>query len=72
MGLDIRLPIGMMFTVIGALLTGYGLIADKAIFARSLGINVDLIWGAALLVFGLAFVVAGRRAAPHSRTPESD
>jgi hypothetical protein len=62
MGLDIRLPIGMMFTVIGTLLTGYGLIADKAIFARSLGINVDLIWGAALLVFGLTFVIAGRRA----------
>jgi hypothetical protein len=61
MGLDIRLPIGMMFTVIGALLTGYGLLADKAIFAKSLGINVDLLWGGALLVFGLAFVVAGRR-----------
>jgi hypothetical protein len=72
MGLDIRLPIGMMFTVIGTLLTGYGLIADKAIFARSLGINVDLIWGAALLVFGLAFVIAGRRGSPHSRTPGSD
>jgi len=61
MGLDIRLPIGMMFTVIGTLLTGYGLVADKAIFAKSLGINVDLLWGGALLLFGLAFVVAGRR-----------
>jgi hypothetical protein len=61
MGLDIRLPIGLMFTVIGMLLTGYGAIADKAIFSRSLGINVDLIWGAALLAFGLIFVVAGRR-----------
>jgi hypothetical protein len=61
MGLDIRLPIGLMFTVIGMLLTGYGAIADKAIFARSLGINVDLIWGVALLVFGIVFVVAGRR-----------
>jgi hypothetical protein len=61
MGLDIRLPIGMMFTVIGTLLTGYGLVADKAIFARSLGINVDLIWGGVLLLFGLAFAIAGRR-----------
>ena len=61
MGLDIRLPIGMMFTVIGTLLTGYGLVADKAIFSKSLGINVDLLWGGALLVFGLAFVIAGRR-----------
>jgi hypothetical protein len=63
MGLDIRLPIGMMFTVIGALLSGYGLVADRAIFDRSLGINVDLIWGSVLLLFGLAFVIAGRRAA---------
>jgi hypothetical protein len=62
MGLDIRLPIGMMFTVIGTLLTGYGLVADRSIFVRSLGINVDLIWGVALLLFGLVFVFAGRRA----------
>ena len=63
MGLDIRIPIGMMFTVIGTLLSGYGLVADRAIFDRSLGINVDLVWGSVLLVFGLAFVIAGRRAA---------
>ncbi|MEO6237348.1 MAG: hypothetical protein ABIQ52_10150 [Vicinamibacterales bacterium] len=63
MGLDIRIPIGLMFTVIGTLLSGYGLIADRAIFDRSLGINVDVIWGAFLLLFGLAFVIAGRRAA---------
>jgi hypothetical protein len=63
MGLDIRIPIGMMFTVIGTLLSGYGIVADRAIFDRSLGINVDLIWGGVLLLFGLAFVIAGRRAA---------
>ena len=68
MGLDIRLPIGMMFTVIGTLLTGYGLIADKAIFAKSLGINVDLLWGGALLLFGIAFVIAGRRGTGSSAT----
>ena len=61
MGLDIRIPLGMMFTVIGTLLTGYGLVADRAIYARSLGINVNLIWGAVLLVFGVAFVISGRR-----------
>ena len=63
MGLDIRIPIGLMFTVIGTLLSGYGLVADRAIFDRSLGINVDLVWGGFLLLFGLAFVIAGRRAA---------
>ena len=61
MNLDIRFPIGMMFTVIGTLLTGYGLVADRAIYAKSLGLNVNLIWGGVLLLFGLAFVFAGRR-----------
>ena len=63
MPFDIRIPIGLMFTVIGTLLSGYGLVADRAIFDRSLGLNVDLIWGGVLLLFGLAFVIAGRRAA---------
>jgi hypothetical protein len=61
MGLDIRLPIGIMFTILGGLLTVYGVLADKAIFQRSLGLNVDLIWGSVLLVFGLVFVFYGRR-----------
>ena len=61
MGLDIRLPIGLMFTIIGLLLSGYGAMADRAIFVRSLGINVDLIWGVVLLAFGLLFAIAGRR-----------
>ena len=56
MNLDLRLPIGMMFTVFGVILTGYGLISNKAIYARSLGINVNLWWGLVLLVFGLAML----------------
>lgn len=66
MGLDIRIPLGLMFALIGLLLTGYGLVADRAIYARSLGINVNLIWGTVLLVFGVVFVIAGRRAVPKS------
>ena len=61
MGLDIRLPIGIMFAILGGLLTVYGAIADRAIFARSLGLNVDLFWGAVLLVFGLTFMFFGAR-----------
>ena len=61
MGLDIRLPIGIMFAILGGLLTVYGAVADKTIFQRSLGLNVDLIWGGVLLVFGLVFVFYGRR-----------
>jgi len=47
MGLDIRWPIGLMFTLIGALLAVFGLV--KGAESVSLGININLIWGAVLL-----------------------
>jgi len=61
MGLDLRLPIGALFTALGLVLVIYGATSDPAIYARSLGINVNLIWGCVLLVFGLAMLAASRR-----------
>lgn len=61
MGLDIRLPIGGLFTVLGLLLAGYGLVSEKALYERSLGINVNLEWGLVMLIFGVIMVVLGRR-----------
>jgi len=62
MGLDIRLPLGLLFAILGALLMTYGLYtSDSAIYARSLSINVNLVWGFVLLVFGSAFLFLGRR-----------
>ena len=55
-GLDIRIPLGSLFVVLGALLAGYGLLSNQAIYQRSLGIDVNLWWGLALLVFGLAML----------------
>ncbi len=53
MGLDIRTPIGLMFGIFGLLLAGYGLMTGGSdIYQRSLGLNVNLEWGAVLLVFG--------------------
>ncbi len=63
MGLDIRLPIGAFFALIGLVLAGYGLLGNKAIYQQSLGINVNLIWGVVLLIFGLIMVFAGRKTA---------
>jgi len=63
MNLDLRLPLGLMFTIFGLLLAAYGLVADKAIYARSLGINVNLWWGLVLLAFGLVMLVFALRAA---------
>ncbi len=55
MGLDIRWPIGLMFTLIGSLLALFGLVkGDQSV---SLGININLIWGAVLLVFGIFMLV---------------
>ena len=56
MNLDLRLPIGLMFTIDGVLLTLFGLISDREIYVRSLGINVNLWWGLALLAFGLVML----------------
>jgi len=61
---DLRLPIGLMFTIVGILLTGFGLVSDEAIYARSLGVNVNLWWGLVLVVFGLVMLgltMRGRR-----------
>ena len=61
MNLDLRLPIGFMFSLFGALLVIYGVLSDKAIYARSLGINVNLLWGAVLLAFGALMLGLARR-----------
>jgi hypothetical protein len=59
MGLDVRVPVGLLFSAIGLALTGYGLVADPAIYARSLGINVNLWWGLVLLAFGVVMLLFG-------------
>jgi uncharacterized membrane protein len=61
MGLDIRLPIGLMFTLIGLLLFIYGLVTPAAMYQCSLGINVNLKWGLVLVVFGAAMLYSALR-----------
>jgi hypothetical protein len=62
MNLDLRLPIGLMFSIFGVVLVVFGLISDPAIYARSLGINVNLWWGLVLLAFGLVMLTFAIRA----------
>jgi hypothetical protein len=61
MGIDIRLPIGLVFALIGILMIGFGAASDSAIYQRSLGINVNLYWGLVLLAFGVIMALLGRR-----------
>ena len=60
MGLDIRWPIGLMFTLIGVLLSINGAVV-KSDHAISLGININLVWGIILLVFGVLMLLGAIR-----------
>ncbi len=69
MGLDLRWPIGLMFSLIGALLLIYGAAtgSDVEMYRHSLGININVIWGVVLLVFGalmLLGAILGRKKPP--------
>jgi hypothetical protein len=70
MRLDIRLPIGLMFAILGALLSVSGLLADKSVFQPSLGININLWWGIVMLVFGVVMLLFGRRGTATARSTE--
>ena len=63
MGLDLRVPIGLMFLILGLLMVGYGIVGDPAMYERSLGLNVNLWWGLVMFVFGGLMLLFGRRAA---------
>jgi uncharacterized membrane protein len=76
--LDIRLPIGGLFTVLGLMLAGYGLatLTDTSRYARSLSVNVNLWWGLVMLAFGLGLLFSATfyrtrlTARPADQTPE--
>ncbi len=70
MGLDIRLPIGLMFTTIGALLSGFGLLSDRTAYQRSLGINVNLWWGIVMVAVGVIMLALGWRGTAAMRPAE--
>jgi len=59
MGLDIKLPIGLMFTIFGVLLTIYGLgtSGDAEMYVKSLNINVNIWSGVFMVIFGLAMLI---------------
>lgn len=63
MGLDIRWPIGLMFSLVGLLMAIFGFATknDSEMYARSLDINVNLIWGIILLLFGAFMLIMAMR-----------
>lgn len=58
MHLDVRLPIGLMFSIFGALLTLFGLVGGREVYEKHpLQVNINLYWGLVLLVFGVVMLV---------------
>jgi hypothetical protein len=63
MNLDIRIPTGLLFSIIGAILAIYGAATRGAeMYQKSLDINMNFWWGLALVVFGLAMLGLAWRA----------
>jgi membrane protein implicated in regulation of membrane protease activity len=76
--LDLRLPIGGLFTVLGVIIGGYGVATNgnAALYETSLSININLWWGLVMLVVGALMLAMGIRASraarPSSALPASD
>ena len=62
MSFDIRIPIGAMFVLIGALLVAYGLSAATVNVSGAYGHNVNAWWGSLMVLFGAAMLDIARRA----------
>ena len=62
MGLDIKIPIGLMFTILGLLLTIFGLAtaSDAELYSRSLDVNINLWTGLAMLLIGVFMLVTSK------------
>jgi protein-S-isoprenylcysteine O-methyltransferase Ste14 len=73
MGLDIRWPIGLMFTLIGALLVLSGIVtgSNAEMYKRSLDININLYWGLLLLAFGATMLTLAWRGSKQSSGPDA-
>jgi putative Mn2+ efflux pump MntP len=55
---DIRLPIGLIFTIFGAIVSMYGLLSDRALYDQhSFGFNINLWWGLLMFIFGVSMLI---------------
>jgi hypothetical protein len=59
MSMDIRFPIGFMFTLTGLIITIWGFVSGPEIYKKSLNVNINLWTGGAMLIFGIAFLALG-------------
>ena len=70
--MDIRLPVGAIFSIYGVLLTFYGLIAgDVQPRHMLLGLQVNIVAGVGMLIFGGAFLYLAGKGTPSARRSEA-
>jgi hypothetical protein len=53
MGLDVRIPITILFAILGCIIVLLGVVMPAEIYSKSLNMNINLIWGGVMLVFSL-------------------
>jgi multisubunit Na+/H+ antiporter MnhG subunit len=70
MTLDLRIPLGLLFIIVGAILFVFGFVTRGSdLYLRSAGMDINLIWGLVMLVFGVTMYLLGRRADKHPSAP---
>ena len=63
MGLDIRVPLGLIFLIIGGIMAAFGIFThgDVVLYQKSLGVDLNLAWGLIMFVFGAIMFFVGKR-----------
>jgi len=67
--LDVRMPIGVFFVLVGGLLAIYGAVTLHDPGASPTGVPIDLVWGGVLLAFGVVMVLLALRARRRAQPP---
>jgi len=63
MGLDIRIPLGLVFLLIGGIMGVFGIYThgNTALYQKSLGMDINLDWGGIMFAFGAIMFFFGKR-----------
>ncbi len=65
--LDVRVPIGALFTLLGLLLMVYGVLEPGTVVAAfRKGGQINMWWGVVMLVFGIFMLLVSRPQKPRS------